>query len=208
MTNTEHILEVLCKYENSTREDILKPLNIAVSFGKSIGLPVDRYRALPEVTGRSKHTVMSWFNRPDKKIPLIDLCVIARYLKLNIYTFLVHDSGIIDSASLLGCNQKCMIKYGTDPTELYIEAYKAHRDLDKDILVDNLEQHFITCEEIWDLDVTEKNKRWELFEEICNCSYFTYKSWFNRSRKNVRVPLDQLCRIAIYLGVDVFSLMV
>lgn len=59
MNNAELILTMQNEYDSRSREEILANLNIAVSLGKSKGLEVDRYRALPEITNRSKHTVMA-----------------------------------------------------------------------------------------------------------------------------------------------------
>ena len=100
MNNAELILKIQDEYDSRTREEILVNLNVAVALGASKGLEVDRYRALPIIVNRSKHTVMSWFNRPDKKIPLVDLCMIADYLNYNIFAFFeINNSCTAEDAS-------------------------------------------------------------------------------------------------------------
>ena len=204
MNNAQLILEMQKQYDERTREEILANLNIAISLGKSKGLEVDRYRALPKITNRSKHAVMSWFNRP-KKIPLIDLCMVANYLHYNIFAFFnVSKNGEVTIQDFLIANDYCNEHYPVNSAEIYIRAYNMQYNTDKNIVVDNLEKYYGTTEELL---LHHSNKRQVKVMEICECTQYSYYSWFNRSRTNVRIPLLALCKLAVAADVDVFDLM-
>lgn len=204
MNNAELILDIQKCYDERTREEILSNLNIAVSLGKSKGLEVDRYRALPEITNRSKHTVMSWFNRPEKKIPLIDLCMLAHYLNYNIYSFFTTKENCkVDIADFLMANDYNNTHYPADSAEIFIRASELQYNTDKNIVIDNLERFYGTSEEIL---AHHSNERQVRVMNVCCCAQQTYYAWFNRSRKNVRIPLISLCQMAVDCGVDIFYL--
>ena len=235
MNNAELILKIQDEYDSRTREEILVNLNVAVALGASKGLEVDRYRALPIIVNRSKHTVMSWFNRPDKKIPLVDLCMIADYLNYNIFAFFeINNSCTAEDASseqmrmlfaklkkgkplsekeqmlsgavgnFLIANEQCNEKYPPDSAKIFLRAYNLRYDLDKNKIIDNLEKYYPTSEELLQ---HHSNERKLNVMEICACNRHTYTSWFNRSRTNVRIPLDSLCKLAIAANVDIFDLL-
>ena len=199
MTNAELILDITKTYDDRTREEILANLNIAIALSKAKGKAVDRYRALPAITERSKHSVMSWFNR-DKKIPLIDLCVIAVYLEYNLYAFFDKNG---DVAGFLSANDYCNSQYPKDSAEIFIRASKLQYDTDKNIVLDNLEKYYGSSQEIME---HHSNRRQADVMEICGCELQTYYAWFNRSRTNVRVPLIALCKLAASANVDIFDL--
>ena len=75
------------------------------------------------------------------------------------------------------------------------------------MVLDHLEEYFLSDEEMRELPVGDRSERWETFREVCGCSKSAYQAWFNRSRKNVRIPLLYLCRLAEHLKEDVFDLM-
>ena len=207
MNNAELILTMQDKYDGCKREGILINLNTAISLGKSKGLEVDRYRALPKITNRSKHTVMSWFNRPDKKIPLVDLCMIARYLHYNVFAFFnTETSGTTNTyiQDFLVANDYYNEKYPIDSANIYIRAYDMQYNTDKNIVVDNLEKYYGTTEELL---AHHSNKRQVRVMDVCKCTQQSYYSWFNRSRTNVRIPLIALCKLAVDADVDIFDLM-
>ena len=231
MKNAELILKIQEEYDNRTREEILTNLNIAIALGTSRGQEADRYRALPNITKRSKHTVMSWFNRPDKKIPLVDLCMIAEYLDYNIFAFFKINSsiniedasseqlrmffngkqvsgGVKNISSAVGnfviANDKCNKEYPPDSAKIYIRAYNKRYDTDKNKVIDNLEKYYMSSGELLKHHL---NTRKVTVMDICECTHHTYTSWFNRSRTNVRIPLDSLCRLAIAADVDIFDLL-
>ena len=202
MDNANLILEMQKQYDNRTREQILSNLNTAISFVKTKGVEVDRYRSLPKITNKSKHTVMSWFNRPDKKIPLIDLCMLANYLCYNIFSFFtIKENGDVSLSEFLIANEYNNAKYPVDSANIYIRAYNLQSETDKDVVIDNLEKFYGSSKEILKHHSKVRQKR---VISICNCTHQTYIAWFNRSRKNVHVPLISLCKLAIDCGVDVF----
>lgn len=203
MENARLILEIQNKYEERTREQVLANLNIAVALGKLRGMEVDRYRALPKVTNRSKHTVMSWFNRPDKRIPLVDLCMIAKYLKYNIFSFftLGKDGGEPTTEDFLMANEYNNAYFPVDGYDIYIRAYDLQLEMDKDIVIDNLELFYGTSREILDHHSNERQQR---IMTLTGCTLQTYYAWFNRSRKNVKIPLQYLCMMAIDCNTDLF----
>lgn len=207
MNNAELILTMQDKYDGCKREEILINLNTAISLGKSKGLEVDRYRALPKITNRSKHTVMSWFNRPDKKIPLVDLCMIAKYLHYNVFAFFnTKTSGMTNTyiQDFLVANDYYNEKYPIDSADIYIRAYDMQYNTDKNIVVDNLEKYYGTTDELL---AHHSNKRQVRVMHVCKCTQHSYYSWFNRSRTNVRIPLIALCKLAVDADVDIFDLM-
>ena len=205
MNNAELILKMQKKYDERLREEILVNLNIAISLGKSKGLEVDRYKALPELTNRSKHTVMSWFNRPEKKIPLIDLCMIANYLHYNIFAFFnIKKNREVTIQDFLVANDYCNEYYPVNSADIYIRAYNMQYNTDKNIVLNNLEKYYGSTEEIL---LHHSNKRQARIMNICECAQHSYYSWFNRSRKNVKIPLLALCKLAVEADVDVFDLM-
>ena len=198
------ILEIFDTYKNRTREEILENLNIAIALGRDRRMPVDRYVALPEVTNRSKHSVMSWFNREHKKIPLIDLCMIADYLNYNLFAFFnTENFGKKTKGDFLLANEIANSKYPPDSARIFIKASKLQYDTDKDIIVDNLEKYFGYTK---DMKMHHSSERQNKIMGICNCNKHTYISWFNRSRKNVRVPLASLCKLANAAEIDVFDM--
>lgn len=204
MNNAELILDIQKHYDDRTREEILSNLNIAVSLGRSKGLEVDRYRALPKITNRSKHTVMSWFNRPDKKIPLIDLCMLAHYLNYNIYSFFATKENCdVDVADFLMANDYNNANMPVNGAEIFIQASELQYNTDKNIVIDNLERFYGTSEEIL---AHHSNERQVRVMKVCSCTQQTYYAWFNRSRKNVRIPLISLCQMAVDCNVDIFYL--
>lgn len=204
MTNAELILDIYENYNERTREQILENLNIAIELGKIRVIPVDRYRTLPEVTNRSKHAVMSWFNRPDYKIPLIDLCMIANYLNYNIYSFFkIKENCKVTKEDFLIANEYNNSRHSPDSAKIFIKAYNLQYKTDKNIVLDNIEKYYGTSEEIID---HHSNTRQKKIKELCNCTKHTYYAWFNRSRANVKIPLIPLCQIAVGAGVDVFDL--
>ena len=204
MNNAKLILEIQKRYDERKREEILTNLNIAVALGKSKGLEVDRYVALPKVTNRSKHTVMSWFNRPDKKIPLIDLCMIAKYLRYNIFSFFtIKENCEIDKADFLMANDYNNTNYLMDSADIFIRASDLQYNTDKEIVICNLEKYYGSSEEIL---AHHSNERQKKIMDICGCTVSVYYSWFNRSRKNVRIPLISLCQLAVAADVDIFDL--
>lgn len=198
--NSDVILRIKELYELRTREEIVKNLNVAVQLGKSKGLEVDRYRALPEVTGKSKHTTMSWFNRPEKKIPLIDLCVIAKYFRYNIFTFFTTGKEITKETFLIA-NDYNNLHYPADSADVYIRAYNLHKITNKDTVIDNVESFYGTSSEILEHHSTDRQKR---VMSVCDCTLTTYRAWFNRSRARVKIPLFSLCLIANDIGKDLF----
>lgn len=204
MNNAELILEIQKQYDARTREEVLANLNISVALGKSKGLEVDRYRALPKVTNCSKHTVMSWFNRPDKRIPLIDLCMIASYLHYNIFSFFtIKKNCEVSTADFLIANDYYNTNYPADSADIFIRASELQYNTDKDIVIDNLEKYYGSSEEIL---AHHSNERQKKVVDICDCKVWTYYAWFNRSRKNVRIPLISLCQLAVAADVDIFNL--
>ena len=206
MNSAELILKMQDGYDSRSREEILANLNIAVSLGKSKGLEVDRYKALPEITNRSKHTVMSWFNRPDKKIPLIDLCMVANYLHYNIFAFFnTKENCEVTVQDFLMANDYCNEHYPVDSAEIFMRAFDMQYDTDKNIVIDNLEKYYGKTEELL---LHHSNKRQVAVMDICECAQHTYYSWFNRSRTNVRIPLISLCKLAVAADVDIFDLFV
>lgn len=203
--NAELIITIQDEYDKRTRSEILVNLNIAISLGKTKGLEVDRYRALPKITNRSKHTVMSWFNRPDKKIPLIDLCMIANYLHYNIFAFFnTKENCEVTIQDFLIANDYCNERYPVDSAEIFIRAYDMQYNTDKNIVINNIEKYYGTTEELL---MHHSNKRQVRVMEICGCERHSYYAWFNRSRTNVKIPLIALCKLAVAADVDVFDLM-
>lgn len=201
MNNAELILNIYDSYNARTREEILNNLNIAVELGKSKKLPVDRYVALPKVTNRSKHTVMSWFNRKSK-IPLVDLCMIAKYLQYNIFSFFTTKENCkVTREDFLLANDYNNFHYPVDSAEIFCRAFELQYNVDKNLLIDNVEHFYGTTEEMLK---HHKNERQKKIMEICNCSYHTYIAWFNRSRTDVKIPLISICLLAVDSNVDVF----
>lgn len=202
MTNASLILDIQKNYDERTREQILTNLNIAISLEKNKGLEVDRYRALPKITNRSKHSVMSWFNRPDKKIPLIDLCMIAQYLKYNIYSFFtIKENCEVNIADFLIANDYNNAHYPVNSAEIFVRAFDLQYATDKNIVIDNLEKFYKTSDELL---AHHDNSRQVRIMELCNCTLQTYYAWFNRSRMNVRIPLASLCLMADDINIDIF----
>lgn len=206
MTNAELILDIYNTYNERTREQILENLNIAIELGKIRRVPVDRYITLPAVTNRSKHSVMSWFNRPDKKIPLIDLCMIADYLNYNIYSFFnTKDNCDITKEDFLVSNEYYNSLHPPDSAEIFIKAYNLQLNTDKNIVLNNIEKYYGTSKQIVDHHLSIRQNK---IRELCNCTRQTYYAWFNRSRTNVKIPLISLCQIAIGAEIDVFDLFI
>ena len=209
MDNAELILEMIDQYNARSRDEIVNNLNIAVALGKAKGIAVDRYVALPKITGKSKHTVMPWFNRPNIKIPLHCLCMIADYLHYNIFAFFkTTKNGKVNTESFLIANDYCNEHYPRNSAKIYIEAYKLQKTTDKDIILDNLEKYYGTSEMMLQ---HHSNARQEAIKKVCGCETQTYLSWFNRSRKRVKIPLALLCKLAIDMDsedspVDIFDL--
>ena len=202
MNNASLILDIQRHYDELTREQVLANLNIAVSLGKAKGLEVDRYRALPKITKRSKHTVMSWFNRPQKKIPLIDLCVVAQYLGYNIYSFFtIKENCEVNVADFLMANDYNNANLPVDGAEIFIRAYNLQYETDKNIVIDNIETFYKTSEELL---ARHDNSRQVRIRELCGCALQTYYAWFNRSRTNVKIPLLSMCLIAEDSNMDIF----
>ena len=201
MNNAEKILSLQNLYDSSTRDEILNTLNTAIAIGKDRKLKVDRYIALPEVTGRSKYAVMSWFNRPDKIIPLIDLCMIANYLSYNIFTFFKIKKDVITFDDFLETNNYCVEHYPSDAADVYIQAFKLQKSTDKDTIVDNLEKLYGSTADILK---NHSNARQKTIMDISGCTLYTYRTWFNRSRKEAKIPLIPLCKLAIGAVVDIF----
>lgn len=199
MDNAHVILDLYDKHNKKTREQILENLNIAIALGKAKGLQVDRYRALPKITNRSKHSVMSWFNR-DKKIPLIDLCVLVEYLGYNIHAFFENNENNV--GKFLMRNDYYNL-YHPDGAKIFIRAYGLQYDTDKNIVIDNLEKYYGSSDEILKHHSKERQLR---IMGLCGCEKQTYYAWFNRSRTNVRIPLISLCKLAIDADVDIFDL--
>ena len=203
MNNAQLILKMQERYDSRTRQEILTNLNIAIAQGKTKGLELDRYRSLPKITNRSKHTVMSWFNRP-KKIPLIDLCTIASYLHYNIFAFfIINDNRETAVQDFLIANDYYNEHYPVDSADIYIRAYNMQINTDKNIVVDKLEKYFGTTKEV----LKNRYKRQYRIMEICNCTESVYHAWFNRGRANVRIPLLSLCKLAIAANTDIFDFM-
>lgn len=202
MNSTELILKMQELYDSRTREEILTNLNIAISLGKLKGLAVDRYEALPRVTGKSKHTVMSWFNRENVKIPLISLCILAHYTGYNIFSFLkIKENCEMTIGDFLIENELC--NYPPDSAKFYIKAYDLQAEVDKETVLNNIEKYYGTTEKIM---AHHSNERQNKIMKICDCKQQTYYAWFNRSRKNVKIPLIPLCKLAYEAGIDVFDL--
>ena len=204
MENAKIITDIQEKYDSLSREQILNNLNIAISLGKTKGMDVDRYCALPKIANRSKHTVMSWFNRPHVKIALFDLCMIARYLNYNIYTFFTvrNDEAEVKVGDFLVANEYNNSHYPTDSADIFIRAYNLQYETSKDIVLDNLEKYYGTSAEIL---AHHLNIRQKTIMEICGCTKQTYYAWFNRSRKNVKIPLIPLCRLVLNIDMDIFD---
>ena len=204
MNSTELILKLQELYDSRTREEILTNLNIAISLGKLKGIAVDRYVALPKVTGKSKHTVMSWFNRENVKIPLVSLCILAHYIGYNIFSFLkIKENCGMTTGDFLIENELCNTYYPTDSAKLYIKAYNLQAKIDKETVLNNIEKYYGTAEEIMAHHSSERQNK---IMKICNCKQQTYYAWFNRSRKNVKIPLIPLCKLANEAEIDVFDL--
>lgn len=203
MDNGRLILDIRDRHEERLREEILANLNVALEISRKQGIKVDRYIALPSITNRSKHTVMSWFQREEKKIPLIDLCVIAEYLHYNIYSFFkTKENCIITEEEFLRENDECNRTHTRYGAKIFILAYNAQYNIDKDVLIDNVEKYYKSTEEIMS---NHSSERMERITKICGCNKNTYRAWFNRSRKNVKIPLYSLCKLAIDADVDVFE---
>lgn len=210
MNNANIILSIQVLYDSRTREEILNNLNIAVQLAKKLkGLPADRYRALPEVTNRSKHSVMSWFNRPEKKIPLIDLCMVARYFDYNIFSFFTipkrKGKKEVTVEDFLMANEYNNTHYPVDSADIFIRAFNLQYNTDKEIVLTNLENHYGTGK---DMIAHKLSTRQSHIRELCGCTKQTYYAWFNRSRKNVKIPLIPLCQLAIDMECDIFDLFV
>lgn len=204
-SNSELIIEIHNRYDEIPWDELLANFNTAILIGSSRGHAVDRYNTLPKITMRSKHTVMSWFQREGKKLPLIDLCYVSNYLKINLFTFFARNNKKeINKKWLLDMDCYCSKIFPKDSASIYIEAYTKRNDTDKSIILDNISKYFGSTNE---LILHHSNKRQQTIMEICGCSQDAYYSWFNRSRKNVRIPMTSLCKIAIAAGVDVFDLM-
>lgn len=203
MTNADVILAIQNQYDKLTRDEIVNNLNIAISLGKAKGLEIDRYRALPKITNRSKHSVMSWFNRPNKKIPLLDLCMIAKYLNYNIFSFFTtKENCVTNKEDFLVANDYNNFHYPVDSADIYIRGFNMQYETDKNTVIDNVEKYYLSSEEILKNHTTKRMNR---VMNLCGCTKTTYRSWFNRSRKNVKIPLIPLCKLAIDADVDVFS---
>lgn len=206
MNAAEVILEIQKLYDERTREEILSNLNIAIALGKAKGLEVDRYIALPKITNRSKHSVMSWFNRPDKKIPLIDLCMIAKYLNYNIFAFFTTKENCnITKEDFLVANDYNNYNFPVDAADIFIRGFNLQYDTDKDIVLNNLEKFYGTSKQV--LEHHSKDRQVRIMK-VCGCTKESYRSWFNRSRKNVRIPLIPLCKMSIDANIEFFSLFV
>lgn len=191
MEYTETILEIQEKYDKASWENILCNFKIALQIGEEYGIAVDRGVTLSNVTNRSRHTVNSWFNRK-KKIPLIDICMVAKYLGMSIYPFIV-DRNLDGKKEFTSLNVETVFS-GAIARDVYIRAVEMQHNTDKDIVLNNIREYF------------EKGYG-DVCMEICGCKKDTYYAWFNRSRKNVKIPLLSLCKIAEYLNVNVFTLM-
>lgn len=208
MSNADLILDMYNQYNETSRDDIVAALNAAIFLGKIKKIAVDRYEALPKITKRSKHTVMSWFNRPDKKIPLIDLCMIADYLQYNIFSFFKiknnnGDNDIKDIAQdFLMKNEVCNVNYPLNNASIFIKAFNLQCNTNKNIVLDNVERYYGSTDEVL---AHHSNKRQNTVMNVCGCTKHTYYSWFNRSRANVHIPLIDLCKLAINVNIDVFE---
>lgn len=203
MTNAQRIIDIYDQYDNTERIVILGNLNIAIAIGKSKGMPVDRYVALPQLTNRSKFTVMQWFQREWIKIPLRDLGIIAEYLGYNIYTFFM-DLDDNTAEEFLAHDAICNEKYGTDCTKLLNKAIRLHAETPKDNVLDNLELYWKSGRHY---SGTRSYKRFEDVTECTGCKRDIYYTWFSRSKVKATIPLVSLCKISEFTGMDIFFIL-
>lgn len=203
MTNADMILDLYDLHEKTDRSVILPNLNLAIQIGKSAGKAVDRYKGLPELTNRSKYTVMQWFQREWVKIPVRDLSIIAEYLGFNVYTFYMQlEKSTVEE--FYEHDKAANEAHGTDCTHIFNKAVKLQYEGDKNIVLDNLAQYW---EDPKRLSREDSGRRYKDILACTGCTRSAYFAWFARSRVDDHIPLIPLCKISNFVGVDVIYLM-
>lgn len=203
MTNAQLILDIYETYENTERIVILNNLNTAIAIGKSNGKAVDRYVGLPQLTNRSKHTVMQWFQRDWVKIPLRDLGIIAEYLGYNIYTFFMELTENT-TGEFLAHDAICNEVHGAECTKTFNKAVRLQNEMPKDIVIDNLEEYWGSWRQ---LAGHSNRQRYDDVMACTGCTLSTYRAWFAKSRVKDKIPLVSICKLAEFTGMDVFYLL-
>ncbi len=204
MNNAEIILDMQDRYDAAGREDILENIKVALYVSEHNGKNVNIYKDFPTITGKSKFTIAGWFNNSsNKKIPLYNLVKIMDHLTFNIYTILSDPGSISTVIKFKTVNEQMNEKYGNDCNSIYIKAFDLQYETDKDIVISNIEKHYGSADDMIEHHLDERMTK---IMEVCGCTKDTYHAWFNRSRKNVKIPLLYLCKLSIDMGVDVFDL--
>ena len=90
-----------------------------------------------------------------------------------------------------------------DSAYIFIKAYNLQVGVDKDTVLNNIEKYYGSADELTE---HHSNVRQSIVVNTCGCTVNTYHAWFNRSRKNVKIPLIPLCKLAVSAGVDIFDL--
>lgn len=88
--------------------------------------------------------------------------------------------------------------FGQNAASVYIEVFEAHKAANKDVVVDVLEKYYGASTDY-------HNNRMEKVCTITNATKVAYRSWFSRSRKRVRVPLDGMCKLEIAADADIME---
>lgn len=189
MKNAEKIILLIDTFTGANREMIMDNINRYAMPKLGNITQMDKYEIIQLITGKSYGFVLSWFNNPSVKLPLVDLCKIALQVDMNVFAFL-HDNTGIAAGEI---NQKYDTVYPHDCAEIYIRAFEIHRSTNKQIVVDNLNFYYPLY----------RGRNQDISKMIGdNTTVYAVKSWFNRGFR-ARAPIKALCILALKSDQDI-----
>ncbi len=188
----ETILKFYDMYNAMSKEDLIYSVKSALELQDP---PIHKLHGIAKIVGKGVSTVNNWWG--GSRIPVAFIPIIAEGLGVNVFALV---SGRPSPYGLRAETEAFNTQYGEDITKRIADVFRAYQGVSKRVIIDNLGKHWGDSET---LRLGRNSSRMDDIMRLCDCKKDAYHAWFSLSRERIKIPLDCLCKVSIFIQIDI-----